>query len=245
MQYIVDGYNLLFRILTSSVDLATRRQQIVENLNKKVKLLGIQVTIVFDSNYRLEESTKSHFEALEIQFTSRGITADEWIIEKVQKIANPETIIVVTSDKKLGLIVRSASVKTESIEEFVTTLNKRVKNKLHCLRYPQEDFQDNPVTKTPIRTVSKLIPKPKPVEKKEKEIKPTGAQLNPFEALDYYLQEFEESYKKNAPPEKVVKTKREPKKHEFQKPVKEVSTHKPTKVESDNERWERLFDNNS
>ncbi len=245
MHYIVDGYNLLFRILTSSVDLATRRQQIVENLNKKVKLLGIHVTIVFDSHYRLEESTKSHFEALEIQFTSRGITADEWIIEKVQKISNSETIIVVTSDKKLALMVRGSSVKTESIEEFVTTLNKRVKNKLHYLKYPQEEIHENPAQKTAVRTVSKLIPKPKPVEKKEKEVQSKGIQLNPDEALDYYLKQFEESYRKNAPPEKVVKTKREPKKHEFQKSVKEISTHKAAKVESDNERWERLFENNS
>lgn len=241
MHYIVDGYNLLFRILTSSVDLATRRQQIVENLNKKVKLLGLQVTIVFDSNYRLEESTKSHFETLEIQFTSRGITADEWIIEKVRQITNPETIIVVTSDKKLAWIIRNSSVRTESIEEFVTTLNKRVRNKLECLKYPQEELQENPAKKTAIRTVSKLIPKPKPVEKKEKEVQPTGIQLNPHEALEYYLQEFEESYRKNAPSEKPVVKKREPKKHEFHKPSKEVSTYKPTKVESDNERWERLF----
>lgn len=239
MHYIVDGYNLLFRILTSSVDLSKRRQQIVENLNKKIKLLGIQVTIVFDSNYRLEESAKSHFDALEIQFTSRGITADEWIIEKVQKIANPETIIVVTSDKKLAWIVRSSSIKTESIEEFVTTLNKRVKNKLECLKYPQQEQQVQETPPTPVRTVSKL--KPKPVEKKEKEVKPKDNRLNPNEALEFYLKEFEESYKKNAPPEKPVVTKREPKKHEFQKTKKEVSHHKPAKVESENERWERLF----
>lgn len=236
MHYIIDGYNLLFRILTSSFDLAPKRQEFIENLNNKVKLLGMHVTIIFDSNYRLTESPKSHYESLEIQFTCRGVTADEWIIENVPKMRNRERIIVVTSDKRLAMNVRHA-VKTESVEQFLNLLNKRIRNKQDAIKL-EKSLQNEPI-RAAIKLKSKLIKLP---EDKEKPKAPKAAKLET--SFDYYLQEFEASYKKNAPPEKAPKKKLKQKKHEFptKPPVKKNSDDK---VESEEERWLRLFDSDS
>lgn len=220
MHYIVDGYNLLFRILTSSVDLATRRQTIIENLNKKIQVVGIDVTIVFDSNYRLDESQKSHYNHLEIQFTSRGITADDWIIEKVKRLPHPEKEIVVTSDKKLAWSVRHSLAKTETIEEFITHLNRRYKNKLHG-----EKKEAGSSPKPFLKPVKPLIAE-----------KPKVYNLKPEECFEFYLKEFEENFSKIAKPEKPPKKVAKPKKHEFQEKKKVEVDHK-----SDMERWLEIF----
>ena len=220
MHYIVDGYNLLFRILTSSVDLATRRQTIIENLNKKIQVVGIDVTIVFDSHYRLEEGHKSHYNHLEIQFTSRGVTADDWIIEKVKRLPHPEREIVVTSDKKLAWSVRHSLAKTETIEEFVSSLNRRYKNKLLGEKKQAGSSQ-------------------KPFLKSVKQVnieKSTICELKPEECFEFYLKEFEENVSKFAKPEKPPKKIAKLKKHEFQKKQKIEVDHK-----SDMERWLEIF----
>jgi hypothetical protein len=224
MHYIIDGYNLLFRILTSSVDLAVRRKTIIENLNKKIQLVGIDVTIVFDSNYRIDESLKSHYKHLEIQFTSRGITADDWIIDNVRHLSHPEHEIVVTSDKKLAWSVRHYLAKTESVEEFITNLNKRYKNKLEGAKEKSE-IKSKTSLKTP------LIPL-KTVEKKTT----IKCELRAEECFEFYLKQFEENFSKIAKPEKAVKV-THPKKHEFPKKVQTEAEHM-----SDMERWLKAFE---
>jgi len=223
MHYIIDGYNLLFRILTSSVDLATRRKTIIENLNKKIQVVGIDVTIVFDSNYLVDESQKSHYKHLEIQFTSRGITADDWIIEKVKHLKNPEHEIVVTSDKKLAWSVRHSLAKTETIEEFVTALNKRYRNKIHGQK----------------KTVDKLPTFLKPLDSLKKQEKTKGViyDLKPEECFELYLKTFEENFSKVTKSEKAPKKVKLPKKHEFPNKEKAVLDHK-----SDMDRWLEIFE---
>jgi predicted RNA-binding protein with PIN domain len=227
MHYIVDGYNLLFRILTPSLDLELRRKTIIENLNKKIQLVGIDVTIVFDSNYRIDESLKSHYKHLEIQFTSRGITADDWIIDKVRCLKTPESEIVVTSDKKLAWTVRYYSAKTESVEEFITNLNKRYKNKLAGIKENTET-----TSKTSLKTPLIQL---KPLKKKT----PTICKMAPSESFDYYLKQFEENFNKIAKPEKPPAVEKQ-KKHEFPKKKKDPDEHL-----SDMERWLKAFERNT
>ena len=70
MHYFIDGYNLLFRTTYASEDLAFQRQQIILDLNKKIQVLNLDVTIVFDSQYHPGESERFHYNQLEIEFTN-------------------------------------------------------------------------------------------------------------------------------------------------------------------------------
>lgn len=217
MHYLIDGYNLLFRILTDDEGLAKKRQSIIQNLNKKIQLVEIDVLVVFDSNYRLDESTKSHYKHLEIQFTSRGITADDWIIEAVERSSQKEHITVVTSDKKLKKITSQLGAKGVTVEDFLQILNRRYQNK--------------------------LIEKPKKVKPETTILKKLIAEHAVHDSrlegsFDYYLKAFEDNFNKMEKPKKIQKLKAKPKKHAFKVEEKEEK-----KYTNDMERWQDIFEN--
>ncbi len=230
MHYIIDGYNLLFRILTKGEDLASQRQHIIESLNRKIQVIGIDVSIVFDSNYNITESTKSHYNHLEIQFTSKGITADDWIINLIKRSKIPEHAIVVTSDKRLSVQIRQLLGKTETVEEFVTQLNKRYKNKIESLKAVPEKNETNALI-TPLMPLRSTL--------KPKTALPKNHELQPEQCFEFYLKQFEDNFNKMAKPEKPQKKVPKIKKHEFPKEKKQEE-----KYQSDLERWQNAFESN-
>lgn len=228
MHYIIDGYNLLFRILTKGESLASQRQHIIESLNRKIQVIGIDVSIVFDSNYNITDTPKSHYKHLAIQFTSKGMTADEWIIDHLKRSTHPEHTIVVTSDKRLAVSIRQCSGKVDSVEDFVTNLNKRYKNKLESLKAVPE----KKVTTT---LITPLIPLP--ASEKAKTADSKKHELKPEQCFEFYLKQFEDNFNKMAKPAKPLKIAKRVKKHEFPKEVKPE-----VKYRSDFERWHAAFE---
>lgn len=226
MHYIIDGYNLLFRMLTEGVDLQEKRQNFIKNLNKKVQLTNIHVTIVFDSNERTFESLVSHYKALAIQFTSKGVTADDWIIDRIKRSTKPENKTVVTSDKSLSRSVKSYHGKTETVEQFVSELNQRYKNKVLSL-------QKQAVEKPEILLKSKLIPLKKTKTSKTCDKRTISLESN----FENYLKTFEDTFEKEYQPKKVSKKIEKEKKHLFPKEKKEDNSHKDP-----NERWLEIFE---
>ena len=80
MHYFLDGYNLLFRLLHNGEDLQSQRDSIIFDLNKKFSLLKLNASIVFDSAFQIGGRTRSHYDALEILYTAKRETADEYIL---------------------------------------------------------------------------------------------------------------------------------------------------------------------
>lgn len=175
MHYYIDGYNLMFRVVRAGDDLQSQRIKIIKDLNAKVHLLQIEATIVFDAQYQLGETSRTHFKDLEIFFTAEGETADEYILRHIKGVSHPENCTVVTSDKRLAWAVRRRLAKTESVEEFLGWLNKRFFNKIRHLKEKEE-------LKPP-----KALHLPKKPVKRKKEIKE-----DPEDRLHYYLKIFEE-----------------------------------------------------
>lgn len=130
MHYLIDGYNMLFRLMHAHSDLQTKREQIIYDLNKKVSILNWDVSVVFDATFQMGPGSRSHYNCLEILFTAEGETADEFILNELKTCTNPRLETVVTSDKTLAWHARCRHAHTESIEEFVARLNKLYKNKL-------------------------------------------------------------------------------------------------------------------
>lgn len=216
MYYYIDGYNLLFRLLYSDRDFSVKRQQLIEELSDKLKQIEIDATIVFDSHYRQEESTRTHYHHLEIIFTSPGETADDRIIAEVEAETNPHHITVVTSDKKLAWFARRCHAKTESIEQFLDWMNKRYKKR-----------QKEIPKKAPII--------PKPIVAK----KPLPAPEKPPEScFEYYLKTFESRLDKleESKPREPSKRKPTPKKRKIPNVVEEEKSF------SEMDRWLRLFE---
>lgn len=131
MHYYIDGYNLLFRIVKASdEDLQKQREQIIDDLGRKINHLNIDATIVFDSYYQKGMRERSFKHNVEILFTDEGETADECILDELRTKRNPRLETVVTSDKKLAWQSRLKGAHTLSVEDFLSCLNQRWRKKI-------------------------------------------------------------------------------------------------------------------
>lgn len=223
MHYYIDGYNLLFYIKGFEGDLATARQELIEELNTKAKALDLHITLVFDSHYQPGESSRSHYAHLEILFSAHGETADDLILEDIKLERHPVKKTVVTSDKKLAWYARRCAAKTETVAHFLEWLEKRYKNKL--------------------RHQGKQAAPPAPIKKVESIRKPKNPSplAKPEECADFYLEQFQkrfETVEQFTPKPKV-------------KPVKadQPETHRPKLKQgkqkitaSDFDRWHKIFE---
>lgn len=127
MHYFIDGYNLLFRLVRAreGENLQKMREMIIEDLSRKITVLNLNATLVFDSYHHESLRSRTLFHSLELLFTDEGETADECILEELRKCKKPKDEMVVTSDKKLAQQARLKGAKTVSVEEFLADLNRR------------------------------------------------------------------------------------------------------------------------
>lgn len=233
MHFYIDGYNLLFRSLKNHSDFSKERTRLIEDLNEKVGLLALEVTVVFDSQYQDSESTRGHFKFLEIIFTSQHQTADDCILDAIKSERNPSQKTVVTSDKKLAWFARRSSAKTESAEHFMHWLNRRYANKLRQLK----EFKK--VSKEPVKLPVAVAPKPKKIATPLADV--------PAESCnDYYLEQFQKAFEKVAK-ENPLKKEANPKSSSKSKKrtSKKPPRHDEDQPLSDMERWEKIFEDKS
>ena len=213
MHYLIDGYNLLFRVLKPGDSLHDQRKIITTELEKKLRAIGFDATLIFDSHYREDEGSRGHLNALEIVFTAHEESADAYILRFLKDSPKPQNYTVVTSDKTLARLCRLRLAKTESIDDFMGQLNKRYKNKLR------------PPEAAPAPEAAPPPPAPK---------EPPG-NAAPENCFDYYLRLFEEAAaKEELPPKKQdaspVRSKR-----------KKVEKTPQAPALTDEERWLKAF----
>jgi predicted RNA-binding protein with PIN domain len=126
MYYYVDGYNLIFSLTNSKASLQTLREELIALLRKQFASCNLSGTIVFDGSLKAgEESGLSYPSPLIVAYTTKGKSADEYIVECVLRSQNPKEACVITNDKSLVTHVRSAGAKTQSNAEFIHWLQKR------------------------------------------------------------------------------------------------------------------------
>lgn len=140
MQYLVDAYNLLFRSGKKKGSLEKERQSLIQQLNEVISQLHIHVTLVFDgAGERISLPTRGHFDAIEIIYTTKGQTADEYISDEIYHAKKPSQRTIVTNDRELAARCRNFRAKTMSLDEFLQLLLKKKKKKkpsktLHSFR---------------------------------------------------------------------------------------------------------------
>lgn len=194
MLYLIDGYNLLFRLLDKGDEIQKSREKMIRDIGRKATLAALRCLLIFDSKYQPGEQTSHKEGDLLVVYTNEGETADEWIYQAVKKSQEKGITRVVTSDKKLARQIRLKGVQTLPCEEFMSYLNKRFKATLRALKQEKDKFPT-------------LLPETSPPSKK-KPLK--GSTL-------YYEEIFEKNLLKTTPkpkkevkrPSAITKTKRE------------------------------------
>lgn len=222
MHYYIDGYNLLFRITQAGMDFAKKRKNLIVLLNERAGLLKLNITLIFDAQYQTDELLRTHYHHLEILFTNYNETADERLIEEIQREASPQQVTLVTSDNLLSWKARRCHVKTETIDEFLSWINRRYKNAKHPTEKPET---------TRKKSTQKITKKVAPSSKVSAE-----------DCADYYLEQF--SKKLEEMPKITRQAIRRPKKVE--KSMFDEEGEEPEKETfSDFERWRQIFEQRS
>lgn len=123
--YLIDGYNLLFKLKQIKGTLELRRSELLIQLNRSISARNLSVTIVFDAQYvDPGESIRTHFDKLEIVYTAKGQTADEYILQQLYNLHRCDHETVVTSDLELGKRAHLLGAKVELISTFLEYLFK-------------------------------------------------------------------------------------------------------------------------
>ena len=128
MHYLVDAYNLLFRIQKKIPKLEECRKLLIEQINEAADRLNLTITLVFDgADAHLPYSLRSHFDAIALVYTPEHQTADEYIIQEVTDSRHPSTITVVSNDRDLIQKCRLFKAHSQTIESFFGLLVKKEK----------------------------------------------------------------------------------------------------------------------
>jgi predicted RNA-binding protein with PIN domain len=145
MVFLIDGYNLLFRLAESKKSLQFQRQTIIRSLQKEFKILHLEGTIVFDGRHRYdEESGLAYHSPLIIAYSHKGQTADQYILEKLETAATPSQITVVSDDRFLATSARGLKARTMGLKAFIAFLEKKHAQK----REREEMFEEREIRET-------------------------------------------------------------------------------------------------
>lgn len=144
MHYFIDGYNLLFFHLKPDASLQKRREELIKLLDEKFTLLKINATLVFDGFNTIEVTPqKYYFQSLNVIFTPKQQTADDFIIEEISHDKNVNEITVVTADKNLAQKARYFGAHTKTPKAFLLWAAKKPDEKNSF--FNEKVFEDSKV----------------------------------------------------------------------------------------------------
>ncbi len=143
--WILDGYNLLFRIPNLRGSLEARREHLIATLIEKFPRRAM--IIVFDGRIPPPDHERRHVAHVEVVYTAAGMTADSWIVDRIQGNSHPHRIHVVTGDRGLGRLVSCCGARVEEPDLWIGALTQqepllpRVRLGRSAMEY-QEVFQN-------------------------------------------------------------------------------------------------------
>ncbi|MES2122896.1 MAG: NYN domain-containing protein [Chlamydiota bacterium] len=145
MHYLVDGYNLLFRVLKKQGPLEKSRNTLISDLNEIASLTRMHIVLVFDGAKEIRlPTTRSHFDEIELVYTRKDQSADEYIIEELEYSKKPEKYTIVSNDSELQRKCHHLKAKSLSIDDFLAVLAKKKRAKKRKEIRPEVVFRESP-----------------------------------------------------------------------------------------------------
>jgi hypothetical protein len=126
MLYLIDGYNFLFRFIEKDSKIENQRNDLIDFIDKKALLLHLNINIVFDGHHQMNAfPNRSYTENIEIIYTPKNESADDYILEKIKFSKHPSQITVISSDNILTKKAKQMQAKIQSIESFLVWLSEK------------------------------------------------------------------------------------------------------------------------
>src|ERR1043166_552858 len=107
VQYLVDGYNLLFALglfekRHGPKALETARLSLLDQLAAVLKADTNEITVVFDaSKARSWARSEQDHHGIRVVYAPRGNIADDVIEERVAACADPARLVVISNDRRV------------------------------------------------------------------------------------------------------------------------------------------------
>ncbi|MFY9607052.1 MAG: NYN domain-containing protein [Blastocatellia bacterium] len=118
MPYIVDGNNVMGQTPGWHRDRPRARRKLLEELARFARIKRARITVVFDGAPDRTAPEGSAFHGVKILYAEQGSDADSRIETLVEASSDPRGLIVVSSDRRLLLTVRSRGAKSVRSGEF-------------------------------------------------------------------------------------------------------------------------------
>ncbi len=144
MEYLIDGYNVIkFSEMFSARTLELQRTKLIDFILKYNPQGNNKVTIVFDcksSNpYETDGYTTTTIKGIKTIFSEGQKSADDVIVDYVEKSQKPYNITIVTNDKGIYRRIGGKGAKKMTVAEFIYNRAKQEKQTNNILRIKQKD----------------------------------------------------------------------------------------------------------
>ena len=120
MKIIIDGYNLMYRMeLTGSLE--QKREKLLIALAEFMAVNPNEILLVFDGGkYPSHHRGKDAKYGIKIFYSAQGETADDYIMEMVEKRTGKAKMhLIVSSDRKITDHAKEHFMKVMTSDEFV------------------------------------------------------------------------------------------------------------------------------
>ena len=144
MEFLIDGYNVIkFSEMFSARTLELQRDKLIDFILKYNPQGNNKVTIVFDcrsSNpYEADGYTTTTIKGIKTIFSEGQKSADDVIVEYVEKAQKPYNITVVTNDKGIFRRIGGKGAKKMAVAEFIYNRAKEQTRPNNIIRMKQKD----------------------------------------------------------------------------------------------------------
>ncbi len=139
-RFIVDGYNLLFRLYPHSTfnKIEDKRNELISALKTICRILSWECVIFFDAAYgSTTEMARGYCGDLEIIYSPKGISVDRLILDA--DIDFFKSSHLVTSDDRLARMMKLKGVKTITCESFSDSICRKLDKMKSKIPIPDEE----------------------------------------------------------------------------------------------------------
>ena len=143
MEYLIDGYNVIkYSEMFSARTLELQRDKLIDFILKYNPQGNNKITIVFDcksSNpYETDGYTTTTIKGIKTIFSEGQKSADDVIVDYVEKSQKPYNITVVTNDKGIFRRIGGKGTKKMSVSEFIYNRAKEIRTN-NIIKIKQKD----------------------------------------------------------------------------------------------------------
>jgi predicted RNA-binding protein with PIN domain len=122
MPILIDGHNLIGQLPMLSFEDPDDEEKLARLLSSYRARTGKAITVVFDPGGAVVLPRQRQLGGVKIVFAPHGSNADRVIINRVQRLRNPNEWLVVTSDRELSDNVERLGARVQSAEAFASDL---------------------------------------------------------------------------------------------------------------------------